>query len=46
MVNMENDMTVLYENLITAFLPSCSLMLVHNSASREFIFYVACFNEE
>ena len=46
MLNLENNTTVLYENLITAFLPSCPFLLVHNSTSPEFFFYITCFNEE
>ena len=39
-------MTVLYEDLITVFLPSFPSMLVYNSVSPEFFLYITCFNEE
>ena len=41
-------MTFLYENLITALLPSHPFMLVHNSTSSEVqvFFYITCFNQD
>ena len=46
MVSLENDMTVLSGDLITPLLLSAPFMLVHNSASLEFFFYITCLNEE